>query len=76
MSRENMGRPVKNTNNAPEHLWESWSNHQRSIYNKMYHEMRPSRQFLFLPASVRPLSQAEWNTYRRNVAISAADICG
>lgn len=73
--QENMGRRTQNKNDVPDHIWDNWSNRQKSVFNKMYHEMRPTRQFLFLPASVRPLSREEWNTYRRNVSISAADVC-
>ena len=76
MTNPNMGRAARNKNNVPDHVWSGWTNRQRGIFNKMYHEMRPSRQFLYLPASVRPLLVEEWNTYRRNVAISAADVCG
>lgn len=75
MTHANMGRPVLNKNKVPDHIWSVWSNHQRSIFNRMYHEMRPSRQFLFLPVNVRPLSREDWNEYRRNVAVCAANVC-
>jgi hypothetical protein len=68
----NIGRPVSNKNKVPAKVWRQWSNQARRVFNRVYDEMRPSRQSLFQHSRVIPLPVKYWNTTRWNAAFIAA----
>jgi len=66
------GRPVSNKYKVPLKQWRQWSNHGRAVFNRMYHSLRPSRQFVFLHPAQVVSPKKFWQTTRWNVAWEAA----
>jgi hypothetical protein len=73
-SNENMGRPVLNKYGVCDAQWKLWTNRQRSMFNRMWHEMRPSRQYSFLPLNAKAYSRDDWDTVRYYMSSCAADL--
>jgi len=74
MKNSNMGRPVTNKHKVPHKQWNKWSNRARSMFNRMYHSMRPSMQFAFLYPDALPAPRKHWETTRWNAAWEAASL--
>jgi hypothetical protein len=72
MKNPNMGRPVTNRYAVPKAQWNKWSNAARRMFNRMYHAMRPTRQFVFIHPAAFPTTKEHWDTTRWNVAWEAA----
>jgi hypothetical protein len=74
MKNLRMGRPVTNKHKVPKAQWNEWSNHARSVFNRMYHAMRPTMQFAFIHPKAPPCPRIQWETTRWNAAWEAACI--
>lgn len=68
-----VGRPVTNKHKVPRKMWVRWSRLAQKVFNQVYHEMRPRRQWVFLHPQAKPTSAALWQTTRWNAACTAAD---
>lgn len=68
-----MGRPVRNRYEVPKRQWGRWSNLARSVFNKVYSDMRPSTQLLYTHPDAAPMPLRHWETLRWNAAYIAAD---
>lgn len=69
----NMGRPVINKYGVAKKQWSKWSNAAKRMFNCMYHELRPRMQWVYTHPDTPPLSKAQWETTRWNVAWTAAN---
>lgn len=67
-----MGRPVTNKYKVAPSLWKHWTPAERRMFNRMFHELRPSQQNIFNPGY--PLTRANWNALRFEVAMTAAEL--
>lgn len=66
-------RPVVNKYKVPKAQWDKWSNDARRVFNRLYHEMRPACQWIFVHPKAQILPREQWQTTRWNAAWAAAD---
>lgn len=65
---------VENTHKVPKSQWRKWSNHQRRVFNFVYHVMADQRLFSHPMAAMQ--TDECWKTTRWNAAWIAADAAG
>ncbi len=71
---QRLGRAVHNRFKVPLKQWNKWTNHAKNVFNKLYHEMRPSNQWAFSHPKMLPMPKEYWDVLRWNAAFTAAHI--
>lgn len=72
MRNPNLGQPVKNKYHVPKKQWDKWHNLARRVFNRVYEEMRPSQQWVFVHPDAILMRREYWQTTRWNAAWTAA----
>lgn len=66
---------TSNKNRVPKKQWLKWSEHARTIFNRVYEFMMENQEIMNHPNAVAALSYTEWKTVCWNSAWIAADAC-
>lgn len=74
MTNPKMGRPVKNKFKVPQKQWNKWSNHAKTMFNKLYTNMIGRNQSLFLHTQQPAIPREHWQVTCWNAAWIAAGI--